>query len=105
MRLLIAAVFLGLAGCASEHNYRPPEGYVPDAKTAEKIAEAIWKPVYGSKVINEQKPFETRLDGRVWYVSGSLPPPPEKGLVTVGGTAEAEIDRFTGKILRMTHSK
>ena len=105
MRLLIATVVVGLAGCASQHNYRPPEGYVPDAKTAERIAEAIWIPVYGDKVITEQKPFETRLEGRIWHVAGSLQPPPGKGWMVVGGTAEAEIDRFTGKILRMSHSK
>ena len=105
MRLLITTLVVVLVGCASEHNYRPPEGYVPDAKTAERIAEAIWRPVYGAKVINEQKPFETRLKGRVWYVSGSLPASPEKGMAMVGGAAEAQIDRFTGKILRMSHSK
>jgi hypothetical protein len=104
MRLLMLALLMGLSGCASERSYRPMEGFVPDAQTAERIAEAIWKPVYGAKVINEQRPFETRLEGRVWYVSGSLPPP-GKGWVMVGGTAEAEIDRFTGKILRMSHSK
>jgi hypothetical protein len=29
----------------SEHNYRPEAGYVPDAETAMRIAEAVWLPI------------------------------------------------------------
>ena len=94
-----------LAGCASEENFLPPAGYVPDAKTAAAIAEAVWKPIYGTREIDEQKPFEVQLVGNTWHVSGTLKQPKEKGLVMIGGTAEVEIDKTSGKIVRLIHSE
>jgi hypothetical protein len=42
--------------------------YVPDVKTAKKIAEAIWLPIYGEKIYNE-KPYKVSLRGdSVWVV-------------------------------------
>lgn len=101
MRIL-SSLALGLAGgCAATGNYKPPQGAVPDEATAKLIAEAVWKPVYGAKCIDGQKPFHAQLDGRVWHVWGTLPQPQEEGAVMVGGTAELEIDRFSGKILKL----
>ncbi len=97
-------VALHVQGCSINHSYRPTAGYVPNSDTASTIAEAVWKPIYGSKNIEEQKPFETKLIGNIWYVSGSLTKAPD-GYVMIGGTAEAEIDRRSGKILRISHGK
>jgi hypothetical protein len=82
----------------SEHNYRPGAGYVPDAETAMRIAEAVWLPIYGTGVL-EKRPWRARLVGDVWVVEGSLPG------VTPGGVPIAEIAKRTGEVLRVSHGK
>jgi hypothetical protein len=80
-----------------EHNVRPEAGYVPDADTAMKIAEAVWLPIYGARVLT-LRPLRARLEGDVWIVEGSLP------TLTPGGTPLAKISKRTGEILRISHS-
>jgi NTF2 fold immunity protein len=75
------------------------EGYVPDATTAIKIAEAVWIPIFGKRRLSDEKPFTARLVNGVWYVAGTLP----KG--TRGGTAFAEISKETGCIIKVGHGK
>jgi len=82
----------------NRHNYIPKEGYVLDEKTAIKIAEAVWLPIYGKRIY-EKKPFIARLYGEIWMVHGSLP------LQTLGGVPIAEISKKTGEILRVSHDK
>jgi hypothetical protein len=90
------------ADAASEspgpHSYASAEGYVPDAETAVKIAEAVWLPIYGERVL-EKRPFKARLNGEIWTVEGSLP----KG--RLGGVPLAEIRKSDGAILRVSHGK
>ena len=86
---------------AAEHQntgYKPSEGYVPNAETAVKIAEAVWLPIYGKKIYKE-KPFKAILKDETWFVTGSLP----KG--SLGGVAEAEISKDNGCIIKISHSK
>jgi hypothetical protein len=80
------------------HNYKPPQGYVPDAETAIQIALAVWLSIYGKKQIDSEKPYTATLKDGVWTVSGSLP----RGDV-VGGVAIAEISKQDGTILRVSH--
>jgi hypothetical protein len=82
-----------------KHNVILQEGYVPNKETAIKIAVAVWIPIYGEKDINNQKPYKAVLEHGIWFVSGSL----QKGLL--GGTAEAEIIKENGKIIRVSHGK
>ena len=86
--------------CAEEerHNFHPPAGYVPDEATAVRIAEAVWLPIYGESVLKE-KPFHAKLANGIWIVGGTLP----EGYI--GGTAEAEISKKDGCILRISHGK
>ncbi len=66
--LAAAVVF---AAETAKHNFKPKDGYVPDAKTAIRIAVAIWEPIYGEKQIAREKPFTARLDTNgVWIVEG-----------------------------------
>lgn len=74
------------------------KAYVPDEKTAIKIAETKWLEMYGDK-INEEKPFVATLDGNTWIVKGTLPK--EK----IGGVAEIKINKNDGKILSIGHKK
>jgi hypothetical protein len=79
--------------------YKPPKGYVPDATTAIRIAEAVWIPIYGQAKLSDEKPFNARLVNGVWIVDGTLPGGGK------GGTAHAEISKETGCILNVTHGK
>lgn len=99
--------FCVLTSCASvekPHSYSPPNGVVPDEKTAILIAEAVWTPIYGDELLDE-RPFVARLiNGNTWYVNGTLPKRTD-GLSNVGGTAVIEISKSDGKILRISHGK
>lgn len=70
---------------------------VPDEKTAIKIAEAIWLPIYGEK-INNKKPFVATLKDSIWIVSGTVHT--EKG-----GAPYIEIHKSDCKILKVYHEK
>ena len=84
---------------AKSPSYMPEGGFVPNAATAKRIAEAVWLPIYGKSVLNE-KPFKARLTNEgVWVVEGSLP----KDML--GGVAYIEISRRDGRILEVTHGK
>lgn len=97
MALTVVFVF---AAEITKHNYKPKDGYVPDAKTAIKIAVAVWEPIYGAKNIAEEKPYRSQLGTNgIWTVEGSLP----KG--SAGGVAIAEIAKDDGRILRVSHGK
>jgi hypothetical protein len=52
--------------------YKPRDGFVPDAQTAVKIAEAVLIPVYGEKQIRSEEPLTGQLKGDVWTVGGTL---------------------------------
>lgn len=79
--------------------YKPKEGYVPDARTASRIAEAILIPIYGEEQIKSELPLAASLKGDIWTVTGSLPP----GMA--GGVAEVQISKKTGEILGVIHGK
>jgi hypothetical protein len=78
--------------------YKPQKGYVPDATTAIKIAEAVWTPIYGDEILKDERPFTAHLVNGIWIVRGTL----QAGK---GGTAYAEISKETGCILNVTHFK
>jgi hypothetical protein len=93
---------------AHAQSYAPKDGFVPDPKTAVKIAEAVLIPVYGEKQIESERPFKAVLESDVWTVDGTLRCPDGKGGVTtmcVGGTAEAKLSKTDGRILKMIHYK
>lgn len=89
----------GLAISQSTPSYVPPNGFVPDAATAARIAEAVWIPIYGAEQIAKEKPFKATLKGDVWTVTGALSPD------TVGGVAEANVSTRDGRILRVIHGQ
>jgi hypothetical protein len=104
LMVVLAVTVLVISGCNhnysdGKHNYKPKEGYVPDEKTAIRIAVAVWIPIYGEKEIEKEKPYQAKLDKGVWTVEGSLP---EDWL---GGVAVAEIAKDDGCILRVSHGK
>ena len=95
---LIFASFL-YAADVQKHDYKPVAGYIPDQDTAIKIAVAVWLPIYGKEQIEKEKPYKAKLKNGIWYVTGSLP----EG--HVGGVAEAEINKESGCIIRISHGQ
>ena len=95
----ITLALLAVSLPAQEHNVVPPQGLVPDAKTAIAIAVAVWTPIYGEKQIASEKPYTVKLANGQWTVTGSLP----KGWL--GGVAIAVIAKSDGRVLRVSHGK
>src|SRR6266478_2406301 len=94
------AAAVAFAAETAKHNFKPKDGYVPDAKTAIRIAVAVWEPIYGEEQIAREKPYTARLStNSVWIVEGSLPK------AYVGGVAVAEIAKEDGKILKVSHGQ
>lgn len=83
----------------SGHSYVPKDGFVPDEEMAIKVGELIAKKIYGESRIEAQKPYQVRLGGDTWKVSGTLPPN------FLGGTFEVYLSKSDGKIIRVTHGK
>jgi hypothetical protein len=83
----------------------PARGYVPDAVTAVKIAEAVLVPVYGEERIRSEEPFNANLEGDIWTVSGTLYCLDGKVGMCPGGTATVKISRNDAQILFMIHYK
>jgi hypothetical protein len=109
-RMFISTFVVAVGGVAAlvaqtaKHSVQPKDGFVPDARTATKIAVAVWEPIYGEAKIAGEKPYKARLDTNgVWTVEGSLP---TSVLGNVkGGVASAEIAKSDGRILRVSHGK
>jgi hypothetical protein len=96
---LVLLVGFTLAAEAPKHSYKPAGGYVPDAKTAIRIAVAVWEPIYGEKQIGKQKPYQATLTNGVWTVEGTFH---GSGF---GGVAVAEISKDDARVLRVSHGK
>lgn len=88
-------------GMASDGNASATakEGFVPNAETAIRIAEAILIPIYGTETVKNEKPFTAVLNGNVWTVTGTLP------TGSLGGVSTVEIAKDSGCVLRATHGK
>ena len=85
--------------------YKPPNGYVPDAATAVKIAEAVLIPAYGEQKITSERPFKATLDGGVWTVAGTLYCGDGKSESCNGGTAMVKLSKDDARVLFMIHYK
>lgn len=83
----------------AQESYFPPQGFIPDEKTAIAVAEAVLFPVYGEGKIRSEEPFKATLKNGVWRVEGTLP----SGYL--GGVAELQMNKSDGKILKMIHGK
>lgn len=96
MRSLAFLVLLLLVGCSEKRpqgSYVPQSGFVPDEKTAVSIARTVWQPIYGERSIASGEPYVAKLEGRVWYVCGTLP----EG--HIGGVLRAWIQKSDGRVI------
>ena len=78
-------------------NYSGIFGEVKNEKEASQIAEKVIKEVYQK----DESPYIVKFNenANVWIVSGSLP------WFQLGGVASVAIDRETGEILMLIHTK
>lgn len=78
-------------------NYSGVFGEVKNAKEASKIAAKVIKEVYGK----DESPYIVKFNkiANAWIVNGSLP------LFSLGGVASIAIDKETGEILMLVHTK
>ena len=76
---------------------------MPNEETAIAIAVAVWSPIYGKDKIVQERPYKAKLEGNIWYVKGTLNCP--GSVRCLGGVAEIEISKDSGKILRVSHGK
>jgi hypothetical protein len=67
-------VFVGLLGCGTASpafdRHIPTAGYVPDAATAARVAEAICIPIFGAEQVASEQPFKVVLARDRWVVTG-----------------------------------
>jgi hypothetical protein len=52
----------------------PKAGVISDAETAQRVAEALWIPLYGEAAVSRQKPFDAELKFNTWIVTGAAAP-------------------------------
>lgn len=106
--LMISLVIAGYAAYAqrAEEGLVPKAGFVPNATTAQRIAEAILTPVYGEKTVAAERPFKATLKNDIWVVIGTIPcEAAPAGASCPGGAAEVHISRKDGRVMFMTHGQ
>ena len=96
MKLAFAACLLLLLSTPLfSQGAKPKEGYVPDSRTAVKIAKAALIPVFSENLIQSERPFTAKLENGVWIVAGTLP----AGFN--GGVAKVKISKADAQIVAM----
>jgi hypothetical protein len=76
----------------------PDEGFVPDIRTAIKIAKAVWLPIYGKRALMWRRYKIRLIDDSVWVIEGG------NTLGMNGGGPFIRIDKYRGTILEVTHT-
>jgi len=84
-----------------QRDYIPEDGFVPNEKTAVKIAELVWLPIYGNGVFLK-RPYRVALLDDIWIVEGYSSS--FSHFFGSGGNPYIEICKITGKILCVSHS-
>jgi hypothetical protein len=99
LRLLAAALMLVGPSKSGMTNfeYDPPDGFVPDAETAEKMAEILLIRMFGETNTEREMPLRATLKDGVWIVKGTEYP------IRLGGVAEMHISKRDARILYFKH--
>ena len=92
-RFLALIIVTGLAVQTSAIVRAQP--YVPDEATAIAIAEAVLRPIFGIKLVDQIEPFTATRDSEVWRVISQ----PKLGVFASGGAVVVLINRETGAII------
>jgi len=79
----------------------PENGFVPDKKTALKIAKAIWLPIYGKKQLMCMI-FQVKLVDGIWFIEGASKIHIFFGID--GGGPFIKIDKMKGTIIDVSYT-
>lgn len=101
-KFLAAALLLTLISFGQNVQRTPAHpDYVPDAKTAEQIAEAVLVAQFGQKRVDDQLPLRAVSASKsLWLVQGTT-----HGLHGPGGNFGVWIDKHRGCLKVMEHMK
>lgn len=78
----------------------PQQGVVPDERTAVKIAEAVFLPIFGVDEVEKWRPYHAQFDKNgVWTVYGTLP------RNWRGGTPSLTIRKQDARVLEVWHGQ
>ena len=104
---LLGMLLAGSANAESRCNenvdkFRPREGVIASATTAQEVALSYLKPIYGEKVIAREMPLRATLANGIWTVVGSTP---ASQRAFVGGLAEIKLCQRNGRVLSIIHYK
>jgi hypothetical protein len=91
---------LSLNDYSKYNGVKPEGGVVPNDTIAFQIAEIVLSHIYGEEVIENEKPFSVNLENGVWIIEGSFSEEYDKG-----GSAYIEINKQTGEIIKVFHTK
>jgi hypothetical protein len=112
-------IWFALLSCSVQNSrakQTPENGFVPDARTAIRIAEAALAARFGDKSMEADRPFAAKLENEVWTVVGSVNcghqqsarsdsvsdvPADRDEYMCVGGTGSAKISKRDGTILEL----
>ena len=100
LKFVWVSLFLMVSAFGVDVSAEPSGNMIPNEETAVAIAVAVFKPIYGEGKVESQRPFHAELNGGVWHVYGTL----QQGN-SLGGTAETELSREDGRIIRVWHGK
>jgi hypothetical protein len=93
--LLLAGAFVAAGQTPTKHR-----DYVPDEKTAVRIAEAVLIAQFGEERVKAQLPLRGNNSyGDTWIVQGTEPGPPRTGPPPKGGGMAVMIDKHSGRIV------
>jgi hypothetical protein len=84
---------------ADERPKWPVNGFVPDEKTAVRVAEAVLAPIFGGELIRSEEPFTAQLKNGIWVVRGTV----REG--SNGGAAVIKISKKSCEILSAIHEQ
>ena len=74
-------------------------------EAAVKTAEKALREVYGRKAVHAEEPFEARLEGNDWVVTGNEHRGLNSGKVVFGGAMTVDVSRSTGCVDALFFSK
>jgi NTF2 fold immunity protein len=101
-RIWTTVLFLAGVLVASGQTPKKQRDYVPDEKTAVRIAEAVLVAQYGEERVNAQLPLHADgSNGDYWIVQGHGPGP----ATSKGGGPAVWINKHTGCLKVMEHMK
>jgi hypothetical protein len=99
--LTLSIICGGVVGSGPPAGIVPKDGFVPDQRTAVKIAEAVIEPIFGLQSLTNERPLVAKLKGGEWFVNGTAP----TNIDWRGGVVEVHINKTNGCITFLTHWK